>query len=92
MQTQANNSISTLSNTLANKVVVQVFDGGIGRAKLDHLLIRLTLTLILLCFVQRMSIVNLSPSRLSSSLCSARFDLIVDWINDTSLNFGHLTL
>ena len=58
VEAQSHDGIGTLADPLSDEIVVQVLDRAICRAEFDDFLVGLTLTLVHLRFIQRMSIIN----------------------------------
>ena len=60
VEAESHDGVGTLADSLSDEIVVQVLDRAICRAEFDDFLVGLTLTLVHLRFIQRMSIVNLA--------------------------------
>ena len=63
MQAKSDDCVCTLADPLANIVVVKVLYRTIWSAELDMVLIWLSITLVYLCLIQRMSLVLVGISR-----------------------------
>ena len=86
MEAEAYDSVGTLPDALAYEVVVQVFYRAVGCAEFDHFLIRLSLALVHLSLIQRMSIVDFASIVLQVSCCCLWLGLVSDRIHYSCLD------
>jgi hypothetical protein len=91
VQTQTNDCIGTLTDALADEIIIQVFYCTIRGVELDHILIWLPVTLIDLSFIQRMSIIDFACLVLVSQNNSCRwFGLIHNFMDGSGFDLTRL--